>query len=91
MVDIRKDMLLSLGRFALQSMTHRHVFITSSLQRFATTKGVGPLHSHRAFIKGSWFMTDTVRSGPQHRHKLIANGKELISGLPVEGTSTEIF
>jgi hypothetical protein len=82
---------MSLGRYALQSLTHRHVFVTPKLERFATTKGVGPLHSHRAYFKGRWLTTDVVRSGKDHRHKIIFKGKELISGLPVEGTSTDYF
>jgi hypothetical protein len=90
-MEVKKEILRSLGRFAMQSMTHRHVFVTPSFKSFATTRGIGPFHGHRIFVEKKWIETDVARSGTDHRHKVIINGKELISGLPVEGPSTELF
>jgi len=90
-VDLKKQILVSLGKFALQSMTHRHVFATPALKRFATTKNIGPYHSHKVFISGKHVETDIVRSGEQHRHSIIVNGNKITSGLPIEGPSTEYF
>lgn len=90
-MDIKKQILSSLGQFALQSMTHRHVFCTPNLKRFATTKSVGPVHGHKVYISGQWLNTDVVRSGENHRHKIFINGNPLLSGLPVDGMSTEYF
>ena len=75
----------------MQALTHRHVFVLSDLSRFATTKGIGPFHNHRVFVNRRWYETDVVRSGPEHRHKIVVSRQELISGLPVEGSSTEYF
>lgn len=76
----------------MQALTHRHVFVLpEDLSRFATTKSIGPFHSHRVFIGRRWIETDTVRSGPSHRHRILVKRQELISGLPVEGASTELF
>jgi hypothetical protein len=90
-MNLQKKILTSLGRYAMQSMMHRHVFATDDLQRFATTKSIGPFHNHKIHIKGRWIETDIARSGPEHRHKVVMNGKELLSGLPVEGMSTDLF
>lgn len=91
MYDVKRQILISLGRFALQSVTHRHVFVTPALRRFATTKSIGPFHGHRARVAGQWVDTDIARSGEEHRHRLYVDGRELVSGLPVEGPSTDFF
>lgn len=90
-MDVKKQILVQLGRYALQSMTHRHVFATDDLRSYATTKAIGPVHSHRIYVDGKWIDTTSNRSGEQHRHKAILNGREIISGLPVEGPSTDFF
>jgi hypothetical protein len=90
-MDVKKEIFRQFGRFALQSMTHRHVFVTPALKSFATTKNIGPVHSHRIYVANKWIETTSVRSGAEHRHRIIINGKEVISGLPVEGPSTDLF